>query len=183
MATRDEKRQKFISLLHALFQLDQPDLDFGFYRIMHAKAGQVSRFLEEDLLGIIHEAFGEADEARIAEEKAGYEAERKKAVDYGASDPDATEPVKIESGDSGAPELVIQFQYRVDPDETGQEGTWRKKRLASDNVVLNSFIVTPTRFDKLNWGKTFQELEDMHVLFMEDKRDTYVASIIQRMAA
>lgn len=56
-------------------------------------------------------------------------------------------------------------------------------RLASDNVVLNSFIVTPTRFGKLNWGKTIQELEDMHVLFMEDQRDTYVASIIQRMAA
>ncbi len=50
-------------------------------------------------------------------------------------------------------------------------------------MVLNSFIVTPTRFGKLNWGKTIQELEDMHVLFMEDQRDTYVASIIQRMAA
>lgn len=56
-------------------------------------------------------------------------------------------------------------------------------RLASANVVLNSFIVTPTRFGKLNWGKTIKELGDMHVLFMEDQRDTYVASIIKRMAA
>ncbi len=31
MATKDDKRQKFIALLHAQFQLDQPDLDFGFY--------------------------------------------------------------------------------------------------------------------------------------------------------
>ena len=38
MATTDDKRRKFITLLHKLFQLDQPDLDFGFHRIMHAKA-------------------------------------------------------------------------------------------------------------------------------------------------
>lgn len=272
MATKDEKRQKFIALLHALFQLDQPDLDFGFYRIMHAKAGQVIKFLEEDLLGIIQEAFGEADEARIAEARASYETARKQAEDFGAPDPDAApkvkeakevydavkdsgsnegdvydhlyrfferyydngdfmsrryfaretdgkaapyavpydgrevylhwanrdqyyiktseylsnftfdptqaneyrahhggllahkplkvhcrivsategehnnvkaseqteryfiihepEPVRIETGDSGEPELVIQFQYRADPEKTGQEGTWRKKRLA-----------------------------------------------------
>lgn len=55
--------------------------------------------------------------------------------------------------------------------------------LASENVILNSFIVTPTRFGKLNWGKTIHELEDMHVLFMEDQRDTYLASIVRRMAA
>lgn len=87
MATKDEKRQKFIALPHALFQLDQPDLDFGFYRIMHAKAGQVTKFLEEDLLGIIQEAFGEADEACIAEARASYEAARKQAEDFGAPDP------------------------------------------------------------------------------------------------
>lgn len=58
-----------------------------------------------------------------------------------------------------------------------------QQRLASENVVLNSFIVTPTRFGKLNWGMTIQELEAMHVLFMEDQRDTYIASIIQKMAA
>lgn len=84
MATKEDKRQKFINLLHQLFQLDQPDLDFGFYRIMHAKAGQVTKFLEEDLLSIIQEAFGEADEARIAEAKAAYDAARKQAADYGA---------------------------------------------------------------------------------------------------
>ena len=81
----------------------------------------------------------------------------------------------------------------VEPHGLQHEGPGHKKiefhqvikgiqaRLASANVVLNSFIVTPTRFGKLNWGKTIQELEDMHVLFMEDQRDTYVASIIRRM--
>lgn len=83
----------------------------------------------------------------------------------------------------------------VEPHGLQHEGPGHKKiefhriikdiqaRLASDNVVLNSFIVTPTRFGKLNWGKTIEELEDMHVLFMEDQRDTYVTAIIQRMIA
>ena len=50
-------------------------------------------------------------------------------------------------------------------------------------ATLNSFIVTPTRFGTLNWGKTIQELVHRHVLFMDDQRDAYVASIIRRLAA
>jgi len=278
MPNVEKQRERLISLLKELFQLDQPDLDFGFYRIMHAKAGQVTKFLEEDLLGIIRGAFGEADGARVEQAKAAYEAARKQAEEFGAPDPDAApkvkeakaawdaakdsgsnegdvydhlyrfferyydngdfmsrryfaretdgkaapyavpydgrevylhwanrdqyyiktseyltnftfdptqakefrdkhgalfkqkpvkvhcrivsasegehnnvkaseqteryfiihepEPVKIETGDTGEPELVIQFQYRPDPEKTGQEGTWRKKRLgeAADKV-------------------------------------------------
>jgi adenine-specific DNA-methyltransferase len=94
MASVEKQRDRLVSLLKALFQLDQPDLDFGFYRIMHAKAGQVTKFLEEDLLSLIREAFGEVDEARTAGARAAYEAARKQAADYGAPDPEATEPVK-----------------------------------------------------------------------------------------
>ena len=32
-----KKHEKLISLLKELFQLDQPDLDFGLYRIMHVR--------------------------------------------------------------------------------------------------------------------------------------------------
>ncbi|CUH81511.1 site-specific DNA-methyltransferase [Tropicibacter naphthalenivorans] len=272
MPNVEKQRERLISLLKELFQLDQPDLDFGFYRIMHAKAGRVTKFLEEDLLSIIRDAFGEADGARVEQAKAAHEAARQQAIEYGAPDPDVTEPVKkakaawdaakesgsnegdvydhlyrfferyydngdfmsrryfaretdgkaapyavpydgrevylhwanrdqyyiktseyltnftfdptqakefkdkhgalfeqkplkvhcrivsasegehnnvkaseqteryfiihepepvkIEMGDTGEPELVIQFQYRPDPEKTGQDGTWRKKRLA-----------------------------------------------------
>ena len=64
MANIVKQRNRLIKLLKELFQLDQPDLDFGFYKIMHAKADKVSDFLEKDLLGIIQDAFGEADEAK-----------------------------------------------------------------------------------------------------------------------
>tara|TARA_B100000678_G_scaffold60152_1_gene48594 strand:+ start:2976 stop:6467 length:3492 start_codon:yes stop_codon:yes gene_type:complete len=94
MASADKQRNRLIQLLKELFQLDQPDLDFGFYRIMHAKAGQVSEFLENDLLKIIQEAFGEVDEGRVAEAKIAYDAAIQQAKDFGAPDPEATEPVK-----------------------------------------------------------------------------------------
>jgi hypothetical protein len=47
MPNVEKQRERLISLLKELFQLDQPDLDFGFYRIMHAKAQARSRrFIE-----------------------------------------------------------------------------------------------------------------------------------------
>ena len=39
---------KLKSMLQELFQLDQPDLDFGLYRVMHAKSAEVSKFLDAD---------------------------------------------------------------------------------------------------------------------------------------
>lgn len=83
MANIEQQRERLINLLKALFQLDQPDLDFGFYRIMHARSGQVSDFLENDLLSIIREAFGEADDARIAETRERLKWVRQKAADDG----------------------------------------------------------------------------------------------------
>ena len=35
--------EKLVGLLKELFQLDQPDLDFGIYRIMHAKSDQLTQ--------------------------------------------------------------------------------------------------------------------------------------------
>ena len=66
-----EKFDKLTSLLKELFQLDQPDLDFGLYRIMHAKAAEVTQFLDEDLLPQVKEAFGlyrTADKAELEKE-------------------------------------------------------------------------------------------------------------------
>jgi hypothetical protein len=86
-----------------------------------------------------------------------------------------------------------QYLSFIEPHGLQHEGPGHKKiefhiiikdiqaRLSSARIVLNSFIVTPTRFAKLNWGKTIEELRDMNVFFMEDHRDTYVGEIIQKM--
>ncbi|MCK5555613.1 MAG: site-specific DNA-methyltransferase, partial [Alphaproteobacteria bacterium] len=94
MANIEKQRNRLIKLLKELFQLDQPDLDFGFYKIMHAKADTVSSFLEKDLLGIIQDAFGEADKAKVEEARIAYEAAIKQAEEFGAPDPDETPAVK-----------------------------------------------------------------------------------------
>jgi len=68
-----QKYEKLKTLLKELFQLDQPDLDFGLYRVMHAKSAEVSRFLDKDLLPQVQSAFGQyktADKAEIEKELA-----------------------------------------------------------------------------------------------------------------
>lgn len=74
--------------------MNQPDLDFGFYRIMHARAEQVTRFLEDDLLAIVADSFGRIDERRRARFEAEYEKELKTAIEYGAIDPESVPMVR-----------------------------------------------------------------------------------------
>ena len=67
----NQKYQKLKTLLKELFQLDQPDLDFGLYRVMHAKSAEVLQFLDEDLLPQVKDAFAlyqSADKAKIEED-------------------------------------------------------------------------------------------------------------------
>jgi adenine-specific DNA-methyltransferase len=68
-----QKYEKLKNKLKELFQLDQPDLDFGLYRIMHAKSVEVTQFLDKDLLPQVKEAFGvykTADKAELEKELA-----------------------------------------------------------------------------------------------------------------
>ena len=65
------KYEKLKTLLKELFQIDQPDLDFGLYRVMHAKGAEVSQFLDEDLLPQVRTAFSQyktADKAELEKE-------------------------------------------------------------------------------------------------------------------
>ena len=62
-----QKYEKLKTLLKELFQLDQPDLDFGLYRVMHAKSAEVSQFLDNDLLPQVQAAFGQYKTADKAE--------------------------------------------------------------------------------------------------------------------
>ena len=63
-----QKYEKLKALLKELFQLDQPDLDFGLYRVIHAKSVEVSQFVDQDLLPQVKEAFAlyrSADRAEL----------------------------------------------------------------------------------------------------------------------
>jgi len=94
MPSAEQLRSRLSKKLKELFQLDQPDLDFGFYRIMHAKAEQVQEFIDKDLLKIVEDAFGQADETRKEELKAKIEWEIRAAREYGVPDPENSPKVK-----------------------------------------------------------------------------------------
>ena len=88
-----QKYEKLKTLLTELFQLDQPDLDFGLYRVMHAKSAEVSQFLDKDLLPQVKAAFGQYKTANKAE----LEKELSKViagVEAAGMNPDGTPRVK-----------------------------------------------------------------------------------------
>lgn len=93
-STNNAKKEKFIGLLHQLFQLNQPELDFGLYRIMHAKSDQIKAFIQNDLASEIDEAFADSGDDKIAELKAAYDNELENAKKYNAPDPHAVDAVK-----------------------------------------------------------------------------------------
>lgn len=89
----EQKLTKLVGLLKELFQLDQPDLDFGLYRIMHAKSAEVTQFLDKDLLPQVKQAFG----LYKTSDKAELEKELAKAIEQAqalGADPESLPKVK-----------------------------------------------------------------------------------------
>ena len=88
-----QKYEKLQTLLKELFQLDQPDLDFGLYRVMHAKSAEISQFLDNDLLPQVKDAFAlyrSADREEI-EKELGKAVEQAQGLGV---DPETTQKVK-----------------------------------------------------------------------------------------
>ena len=56
-----------------------------------------------------------------------------------------------------------------------------EQRLKDPTVILNSFILSWTRYAKLKWGISQHDLEDMHVLFMKDDRYSYIDKMFSRL--
>ena len=92
-AVATKRFKKLVSLLRELFQLDQPDLDFGIYRILHARSAEIAQFLEHDLLPQVQEAFAQYKPA----DKAALEKELAEAIEQARGlgvDPETTQKVK-----------------------------------------------------------------------------------------
>lgn len=89
-----ETYKKLIKTLRALFEMDKADLDFGIYRIMNQKRDEISRFLENDLLAQVREAFTDFTDSSLAELKQELQAAIEQARKFGAPDPENTEAVR-----------------------------------------------------------------------------------------
>lgn len=88
-----QKFEKLKRLLEELFQLDQPDLDFGLYRIMHAKAAEITQFLDRDLLPQVREDFAQYKTADKSELETQLAKAIEQALQLGA-DPESLPKVK-----------------------------------------------------------------------------------------
>jgi len=90
----NQKYGKLKGLLQELFQLDQPDLDFGIYRIMHAKSAEVTKFLDEELLPQVEAAFAQYKTADKSELEAQYRRAIEQARELGFPNPEEAPKVK-----------------------------------------------------------------------------------------
>lgn len=88
-----QRREKFAELLREMFQLNQPELDFGLYRIMHARKDDINRFIDQALPRITREAFANFTSSDKAELQKELEQAQKAARDAGFN-PDDSPKVK-----------------------------------------------------------------------------------------
>lgn len=58
-----KQKDQFIALLGELFQLNQPELDFGLYRILHARSAQIKAFIDTELGSEIDAHFTEQSQS------------------------------------------------------------------------------------------------------------------------
>ncbi|MGI9256335.1 MAG: DEAD/DEAH box helicase family protein [Salinispira sp.] len=67
----------------------------------------------------------------------------------------------------------VQFHKRIKDIE---------RRLANSDLVLNSFILSWTEYSQLQWGISQQEMENKHILFMTDDRNSYIDKLWRLVA-
>ncbi len=84
---------RFRKLIAELFMLDQGDLDFGIYRIMNMKRGEITRFLDNDLIPQVRLTLGELQSGNRTEIQADLDNAIEQARQLGV-DPEASPRVK-----------------------------------------------------------------------------------------
>ena len=78
-----QHKQNFVALLEELFQLNQPELDFGLYRILHARSSQIKSFIQNELQEEIDKVFSSQSQTSAHDI---LQAARKKVTDDLADD-------------------------------------------------------------------------------------------------
>ena len=58
------KFQELVTKLREIFQIDRPELDFGIYRILNARAGEINDYLENRLAAKVQAALSSGSEAQ-----------------------------------------------------------------------------------------------------------------------
>mgnify|MGYP000877290473 CR=1 FL=1 len=154
-----QKYEKLKTLLKELFQLDQPELDFGIYRILHARNAEVTQFLDKDLLPQVKQAFAQYRTA----DKAELEKELAKAIEAAQAlgvDPESTQKVKdlrarlaSEAVDTGALEAEVYDHLYSFFRRYYSEGDFLSKRVYKPGVYAIPYEGEEV---KLHWANADQ---------------------------
>ena len=151
--------EKLKTLLKELFQLDQPDLDFGFYRIMHAKSDEVTQFLDKDLLPQVQAGFAlykTADKVEIEKELADLKAGIEKAGMDPSQSPKVQElerRLKDDAVDVGALESEVYDHLYSFFRRYYSEGDFLSKRVYKSGVYAIPYEGEEV---KLHWANADQ---------------------------
>ena len=92
-AKQTAKFQELVAKLREIFQIDRPELDFGIYRILNARAGEINDYLENRLAEKVQAALAEGNAANTQQLQAELHEAEKQAQALGAN-PDDLPKVK-----------------------------------------------------------------------------------------
>ena len=58
-----------------------------------------------------------------------------------------------------------------------------EKRLNDQDIILNSYILSWTRYPQLKWNITREEMERIHILFMKEDQENYIGKLYNSIRA
>lgn len=90
---QNPKFQELVAKLREIFQIDRPELDFGIYRILNARAGEINDYLQNRLAEKVQAALAAGSTASSQQLQAELQEAEKNAQALGMS-PDAVPKVK-----------------------------------------------------------------------------------------
>ena len=107
-AQHNAKFQELVAKLREIFQIDRPELDFGIYRILNARASEINDYLQNRLAEKVQEALSAGSAASAVQLQADLREAEKNAQALGVS-PDAVPKVqelraKLKEAAAGASE-------------------------------------------------------------------------------
>jgi len=90
---QNPKFQELVAKLREIFQIDRPELDFGIYRILNARAGEINDYLQNRLTEKVQQALSAGSAASAQQLQAELQEAEKNAQALGVS-PDAVPKVQ-----------------------------------------------------------------------------------------
>ena len=105
--------QKLVTKLREIFQIDRPDLDFGIYRILNARAGEIDDYLSNRLFARVAEALAAGSAANTENVRAAIAKAEEAAEAAGISPEDSPKVKQLRATLAAASSNVSEHENQV----------------------------------------------------------------------